>query len=250
MTLRVAIVDDEAAARARLRRLLADEDVVIVGDAADGIAALELVGRERPDLVLLDIGMPEVSGLDVARRLPDPAPLVVFQTAHGEFALEAFEREAVDYLLKPVTRERLAAAVDRARRRLAATDRTAVPVSEIAARLDALLPRSRPRRLLVRYQAAHRLIEVADIVRFVAREGLTYAVTSQGSHVADDSLDAIEHRLSPLFIRVSRADLVAVARVDRLAAEGDGSALMTLKDGTTLRVSRRRAAEVWKAVEL
>jgi len=94
------------------------------------------------------------------------------------------------------------------------------------------------------------LIEVADIVRFFAREGLTYAVTSQGSHVADDSLDAIEHRLSPLFIRVSRADLVAVARVDRLAAEGDGSALMTLKDGTTLRVSRRRAAEVWKAVEL
>lgn len=249
MTVRVAIVDDEAAARARLRRLLAAEDVVVVGEAADGLAALDLVSRERPELLLLDIGMPEVSGLDVARRLPAPAPLVIFQTAHGEFAIDAFDREAVDYLLKPIAPERLATAIERARRRLQAPGPFTPALSEVASRLEALLPPARPRRLLVRYQSGHRLIEIDGIVRFIARDGLTYAVTSEGAHTVDDTLDALERRLRPLFVRCSRADLVAVDRIDQLRAAGDGSAVVTLADGTPLRVSRRRAADVWNAVQ-
>ena len=117
--MRVLIVDDEPAARQRLALLLADLDVEVVGEAANGIEALELVRERRPDLLLLDIAMPEVDGFDVVRHLPEPRPLVVFQTAYDEHALKAFDHEALDYVVKPVTRERLAQALDRARRRLA-----------------------------------------------------------------------------------------------------------------------------------
>jgi DNA-binding LytR/AlgR family response regulator len=121
-------------------------------------------------------------------------------------------------------------------------------MAAIAARLDALVPRPRPRRLLARFQSGYRLIDVADIVRFVAHEGLTYAVIGPTSLAVDDTLDALERRFDAVFVRTGRADLVALDRIDRLQSQGDGSAVVTLKDGTTLRVSRRRAADVWRAV--
>jgi DNA-binding LytR/AlgR family response regulator len=247
--IRILIVDDEPAARARLVRLLQGLDAEVVAEAGDGLEALELAARHRPDVMLLDIEMPEVSGLDVARRLATPGPLVIFQTAYDQYALEAFTREALDYLVKPVTRERLADAVARAARRLHERADAVRVTAEVAARLDAVLPPRRPRRLLVRYQAGHRLVAVAEIDRFVARDGLTYAVTRQGEHVVDDSLDEISRRLAGAFVRTSRADLVAIDRVDRLVSTGDGGATITLKDGTLAHVSRRRAADVRRALE-
>jgi two-component system LytT family response regulator len=253
MPMRVLVVDDEAAARQRLVRLLADCDVEVAGEAADGLEALELIARVKPDVVLLDIEMPEVSGLDVARRLSDPRPLVVFQTAFGHYAVEAFEREALDFLLKPVTRERLDHALDRATRRLA--ERTsAVPfTAEMAARIEASLEHRtrapRPRRLLVRHQAGHRLVPVAEIERCVAEDGLVYAVVRGERHIVDDTLDELEGRLTGVFVRTSRADLLAIDRVDRLVSNGDGSAAVTMRDGSVWRVSRRRAAEVRKALQ-
>src|SRR5262245_35647804 len=121
--LRVLIVDDEPAARGRLRRLLEDLEVECVGEAADALQAIEYTRTLVPDLLLLDIVMPEIGGLDVVRHLGDRRPLVVFQTAHDEHAIAAFDQEAVDYLLKPVTRERLQRALDRAARRLASGER-------------------------------------------------------------------------------------------------------------------------------
>jgi DNA-binding LytR/AlgR family response regulator len=174
---------------------------------------------------------------------------VIFQTAHDEHAIAAFEREAVDYLLKPVAADRLAAALDRARRRLQSRERVVAPMADLITRLEQAMPRQRPRRLLVRYQAGHRLVPVGDIVRFVAKDGLTHAVVAGRAYVVDDSLDSLEHRLSPEFVRSSRADLVAVDRVDRVITDGDGSATLTLTDGATVRVSRRRAAGVRKALE-
>jgi two-component system LytT family response regulator len=247
--MRLIVVDDEAAARRRIVRLAEGAGVEVVGEAADGLEALALAARLRPDAVLLDVTMPEVSGLDVARRLPSPRPLVIFVTAHDEFAVEAFEREAIDYLLKPVTRERLAQALDRARRRLA--ERMAAPLTaEVAARLQAAMPLARPRRLLVRYQNGHRLVAIREVVRFAAREGLVSAVMEAGGqHLTDDSLDALEARLSGLFVRTSRSDLVAVDRIDRIVGNGDGSATLKLHSGEPIRVSRRRAAAVRRALE-
>jgi DNA-binding LytR/AlgR family response regulator len=250
---RVLIVDDEAAARQRLARLLASFDVTIAGEAANGLDALHLAAREHPDLVFLDIAMPEVSGLDVARRLPEPRPLVIFQTAHDEYALKAFEREALDYLLKPVTRERLAVALQRAARRLG--ERRAPPLisAAVAEQLAAAVSRQAapraPRRLLVRYQSGYRLIPVARIERFHAEAGLVYAVTRESSFATDETLDALERRMAGMFVRTSRADLVPLDQVDRFSSNGDGSAVLTLKDGTAVRVSRRRAAGVKRALE-
>lgn len=116
--IRAVIVDDEAPARARLRYLLADRGVDIVGEAADGQDALESIDSLAPDLVFLDIQMPALSGLEVAARLSAPRPRLVFCTAYDEFALAAFEHQAVDYLLKPVNRDRLVATVDRIRREI------------------------------------------------------------------------------------------------------------------------------------
>jgi len=250
--MRVLIVDDEPAARERLARMLAELDVEVAGEAADGLAALDLAARLRPDVVLLDIEMPEVSGLDVARRLAEPRPLVVFQTAFDQYALDAFEREALDFLLKPVTRERLGQALARAGRRLAERETITRVTAEMAARLEQVIHRQAPprppRRLLVRYQAGHRLLPVAEIDRFVAEDGVVYAATRTARHLVDDSLDELERRLAALFVRASRADLVAIDRIDRIVGNGDGSATIALTDGTTCRVSRRRAAGVRAAL--
>jgi DNA-binding LytR/AlgR family response regulator len=200
--------------------------------------------------------MPEVSGLDVARRLGGAGPLVVFQTAYDEYALAAFEREALDFIVKPVTSERLSQSFDRARRRLAErADRPMMPAmtEAVAARLEAALGRGErrppPRRLLVRHQSGHRLIPVASVDRFVAADGVVSAVVSGAEHLTDDSLDALETRLSTAFVRTTRSDLIAIDRVDRITSNGDGSATITMKDGSHWRVSRRRAKPVRDALQ-
>src|SRR5512145_2783763 len=114
--MRILIVDDEAPARRRLASMLeeiASEDVEIIGEADNGMTALELARSSRPDVILLDIAMPEVDGFDVARHLAEPRPLIIFQTAYHEHALQAFDHGALDYVVKPVRKERLARAIER-----------------------------------------------------------------------------------------------------------------------------------------
>jgi DNA-binding LytR/AlgR family response regulator len=249
--LRVLIVDDEPAARQRLALLLADLDVEVVGEAAHGLEALKLARACRPDLLLLDIAMPEVDGFDVVRHLPEPRPLVVFQTAYSEYALQAFEHEALDYVVKPVTRERLAQALDRARRRLAQQQAPAL-TADLLARVQAAVrnPRAPIRtRLLVREGRSHRLLSLRQILRFTAEEGLAYAHTRERRYLTDYTLQELEERTAGLFVRASRGDLIHLDAVERLAGAGDGSATLILTDGTEIRVSRRRAAEVRAALE-
>jgi DNA-binding LytR/AlgR family response regulator len=246
---RILIVDDEAAARSRLASLVEDIDAAgteIVGEASDGVQALELARRERPDVVLLDITMPEVDGFDVARHLPEPRPLVIFQTAHHEFALQAFDHDALDYVVKPVRRERLAQALERARTRLASLRPAPGWEPEALSRLGSALgyQPARPTRLLVRHGAAHRLLPVSDVLRFSAADAVLYAHTRSGSPSADYTLAELEARFAGAFVRVSRADLVNVVHIERIASNGDGSATLTLSDGSEVRVSRRRTAEV------
>jgi len=248
-SLRVLIVDDESAARSRLRRLLEALDVECVGEAANAVEALDHVAALRPDVLLLDIAMPEVSGLDVARHLQEPRPLIVFQTAHDEHAVAAFEQEAIDYLLKPVTRDRLGQALERAARRL--TEGAGGPPTEALARVQraAHVSGAPVRRLLVRAGAGHRLVAVREIVRFSADEGLARAVVSSATFLTDYTLADLEQRLGGAFVRASRGDLVNVDWVEGLAGGGDGSATLTLRDKTTVHVTRRRAAALRRALE-
>lgn len=246
---RVLIVDDEPAARQRLAAMLEELDVEVAGEAGDGVAALELARARAPDVVLLDIAMPEVDGFDVARHLPEPRPLVVFQTAHDEHALRAFEHEAVDYLLKPVTLERLRAALERAARRLASagTPPDAARLESIRTAVHGTAPP--PRRLLVRYAGGHRLAALADVLRFASEGGEVYAHTAGASYLCDYTLAELESRLARAFVRVSRGELVNRDHVERIQPAGDGAATLTLTDGSRVGVSRRRAADVKRALE-
>jgi DNA-binding LytR/AlgR family response regulator len=246
--LRVLIVDDEPAARARLRRLLDELEADCVGEAANAIEALDHASALGPDVVLLDIAMPEVSGLDVARHLREPRPMIVFQTAHDEHAVAAFEQEAIDYLLKPVTRERLATALGRVSRRLLEGGRG--PARDAIDRVARAGPAAAPaRRVLVRAGAGHRLIPVRDIARVTADEGLARVMTASGTFLTDYTIAELEARLGGGFVRASRSDLVNPDWIDALASGGDGSATLTLRDRTTVHVSRRRAAALRRALE-
>lgn len=247
--MRILLVDDEPQARRRLVALLAELELVPVGEAANGVEALELVPALRPDVLLLDIAMPEVDGFDVVRHLEEPKPLVIFQTAYDEHALKAFEHEAVDYVLKPVTRERLAQALERARRRL--QERSGLAVApEVLARLAETLREgsvARRPRLLVRQGRGHRLLPFAEVLRFEAVDGVVFAYTREGRHLADYPLAEIEARAGSGFVRTNRAELVNLDAIERIDSNGDGSALLTLQGGATVRVSRRRAADVRRA---
>jgi two-component system LytT family response regulator len=149
-------------------------------------------------VIFLDIAMPEVDGFDVARHLPLPRPLIVFQTAYSEFALKAFDHEAIDYVVKPVSRERLAQAVERAERRIAnaSPDRWTPAalgrVGEAIGHVPGL-----PARLLVREGAAHRLVPLNEIVRFTAEDGLVYAHTAAGVRGTDYTLATPDGRIRP-----------------------------------------------------
>jgi DNA-binding LytR/AlgR family response regulator len=252
--MRVLIVDDEPAARARLAGLIEEIDasgVEIVGEAENGVVALDLVRDRRPDVILLDITMPEVDGFDVARHLPDPRPLVIFQTAHQEFALQAFDHEALDYVVKPVRKERLAQALERARLRLARMPAGRGWEVESLARLESALGYrpARGGRILVRHGAGHRLVAMDEILRFSAGEGVVYARTAGASPMTDYTLAELEARTAGAFVRVSRRELVNLAHVQRISSNGDGSATLTLSDASSVRVSRRRSAEVRRILE-
>lgn len=249
--MRVLIVDDEPAARRRLEIMLDELDVEVVGQATNGVEALEQVRGRRPDVVLLDIAMPEVDGFDVARHLSDPKPLIVFQTAYDEYALKAFDHEAVDYVVKPVTLERLERALDRARQRLALESRPTFS-SELLGRLQAAVGHAatvRKPRLLVREGAGHRLLPVSEVIRFVTKDGLVRAHATAGTFFTDYPLSELEARTAGRFVRPNRSELVNLECVQRVESNGDGSATLTLADGTSVHVSRRRAADVKRTLE-
>jgi len=250
--MRILIVDDEPQARSRLAVMLEELDVEVVGEAANGLEALEQVKAVRPDVILLDIAMPEVDGLEVAMALTDPKPFVIFQTAHDEYALQAFDREALDYVLKPVTMERLEQALARARRRL--DERAVAPaitpqlVTELQSALAGGVAPRRP-RVLVRDGDGKMLVPLKDVVKFGADGGGVLAHTRLGPYPTDYTLADLEVRLGSSFLRVNRAEMVNADHVGRIASNGDGSATITLADGAQVHVSRRRAADIRKSLE-
>jgi len=252
--MRVLIVDDEPAARRRLALMLEELDVELAGEAENGVEALEMVERLQPDVLLLDIQMREVSGIDVARHIGAPRPVIIFQTAHDHYAVQAFEESALDYLLKPVSLDRLRVALERARDRIQSTvvgepGLDTVLLQRLEKALGSARPGGHP-RILVRDTKGHRLLNVREILRFGAVDGVVAAFAVAGRFATDFTLDELERRHSPAFARVSRSDLVNIDAIRQLSAEGDGGALLTLADKSTVRVSRRRAAEVRRVLNM
>lgn len=241
--IRVLIVDDEAPTRARLRQLLsAHPDIEVAGEAETGAQAMDLTAQAHPDVILLDIQMPGGSGIDVAACLPQPRPHVIFCTAYDQYAIEAFELDAVDYLLKPVSRARLGQALDRIRSRQSTQD----------AAIDQTLQRQRadPARFLARSGAQYVVIAQPRVLYFGTEGSLTRLVADAGHYWMDPSLNDLEKRLDPAqFFRISRAALVNLNAVTKVTPETGGSGCVLLRNGETLEVSRRRFRDLMHALD-
>jgi len=234
--MRILLADDEALSRERLRDLLTDigAGVEVVGEASNGLEALRLAMRLKPDTVLLDINMPGLDGLCCARELARlvEGPAVIFVTAHDDFALQAFELAACDYLLKPVRKERLAAALARAQRFTQGQWN----------RVEAQLPKGQTRR---EYICAHRcgeirLIYLGDILYFQADQKYTTVKTLDGEALIEEPLKSLEQEFGDRFLRVHRNALVAADLIERLEiTEWHGGKLHLRGVSETLDVSRR-----------
>jgi two-component system LytT family response regulator len=249
-------VDDEPLARKRLRTLLGPHArVQIVGEAANGEEACEMVETLQPDLLFLDIQMPGLTGFDVLARLPEPPrrPRVIFITAHDEFAVKAFEEQALDYLLKPVEPERLARAIARLTEAPAnATAGAGAAVED--PRLDRLLAslaaqgvvatpsKTLLRRIPVRRGARIALVEVATAVFFRAEDKYTVLYTSDAEHVIDRTIDELEQSLDPdQFLRIHRAAIVNVGFVQELTSVEGGRFVVALNDARNTRLVASRS---------
>jgi DNA-binding LytR/AlgR family response regulator len=245
-TVRTLVVDDEKLARDRLTSFLrALDGVEVVGEARDGVEAVEMFGAHRPDLVFLDVQMPGMSGFDVLEALRPAAPQVVFATAYDEYAIRAFEVAAVDYLLKPFARVRVAEAVARARTRLGGDG--------VAADLDALLARlgERQRDPLSRIPAhtGRRilLLKPEDVLWFGVEHRLVYAHTTERGFMTNFTLRELESRLdADVFFRAHKATLVNLGQVKEIVPWFGGrfKLVMTGRPDAEVIVSRAQAREL------
>jgi two-component system LytT family response regulator len=233
--IKVLLADDEQPARDRLRQLLAGEsDLEVVGEAEDGVQAVERVAELSPDLILLDIQMPGFSGLEVAASLPRPRPAIIFCTAYEQYAVDAFELNAVDYLLKPVNRARLHAAIERAR------GARSVDREHVIDRLTRT-PALTPVRFLARKGAKFRVVPRQDVVAFTFQDGLTRLHTATEQLWMQPTLAALARRLdAETFFQISRTAVVSLDAVREAKPFPDGTGEIILSNGLTMPVARRR----------
>jgi two-component system, LytTR family, response regulator AlgR len=223
--LKVLVVDDEAPARERLRSLLTELGAVeVVGEATNGHEALDLTHDLAPDVVLIDVRMPGMDGLEAARHLNvlEQPPAVIFTTAFDEYAVEAFQAQAVGYLLKPVRKEQLSASLARAGRLTARR-------SHIAAR----------------HREGLKLIPIEEVQYFLADQKYTTVRHTRGEELIEDSLRLLESEFPAEFVRVHRNALVGVKHLERIERRADGQYFVHLRGcDAPLPVSRRMAGEL------
>jgi len=236
--MRLLIVDDERTARERLRRMLVDEPgIEALAEASDGIEALRLLPDFRPDALLLDVEMPELSGIDLAASLPSPAPLVVFVTAYDAYALRAFDANAIDYLLKPFDQARLQRALARLRARMAAREAEAARSTGLA-----------PRQLLVTERGATRVVQVADIEWMETADNYVALHTAQGAPLLRQTLAGLLEQLGG-FVRCHRRAAVRPEAVLKIVPLDKGDCELVLRSGARVPCSRQYRAALVAALQ-
>ena len=242
--MKILIVDDEQLARARLRDLI-NEDLVRheILEAVNGLDALNTIQHNTPDLVLLDIRMPVMDGLEVAQHLLniDNAPVLIFTTAYQDHALTAFDNNAVDYLVKPIRKERLLRALQKA---------SALRKAQVLA-IRATEPASNPRKhLSATSHGKLQLKPIDEIFYLKAEQKYVTAVWPDGELLLDESLKSLETEFSDRFIRIHRNTLVATDCISGLEKDDAGNSLMVIRDmETRLPVSRRHLASIKKLIK-
>jgi len=242
--MKVLVVDDEMPARARLRRMLeAMEGCSVCGEAADGSEALLQCEQLQPDVLLMDIRMPSMDGLEAARHLLalERPPAVIFTTAYSEHALAAFETHAVDYLLKPVRQERLAQALENTRR---------LTRVQAAALQAADADGGARKRICARVRGSLQLIPVEEIRYFLADQKYVTIGTADSRVLIEESIKSLEEEFAERFVRIHRNALVAPVYLTGLERDAGGQFRARLRDvGETLEISRRHLAEVRRLVK-
>jgi two-component system response regulator AlgR len=241
--MKVLIVDDEKPARDRLRQLLEDfDEYEVVAEAGNGEEAISLAAETTPDIVLLDIRMPGLDGIEAAHHLNklESPPAIVFATAYDEYAIDAVDARAIGYVLKPVRRERLAGALEHAARLAAGT------LAEVAAasHMD-----SRRKHVCSTSHGQLKLIPVKDVYYFQADQKYVSVHHGGGQDLIDDSLKSLEEEFGDDFVRIHRGAVVAVDKIDRVAKSADGKHHVVMRDGSheaenELIISRRHLADV------
>jgi len=233
--MRALIVDDEEPARARLRRLLDDAGVAVAAEAGDALAARHELAIHAPDVLFLDICMPGMSGMELAASLPQPAPPVVFTTAHDSYAVSAFDTGAADYLLKPFDAARVARAIERVRARLAA----AHPAPQ---------PARQPAHLLVPERGGTRVLPVCEIGWIETADNYVILHSVKGQPLLRKTMGALLAELGPGFVRCHRRAAVQTARIERVLARPHGDCDLLLDNGMRVPCSRQYRAAILAAL--
>ena len=242
--MKILIVDDESLARERLVSLVSElNDDCLISEAENGVAALKIINKESPELILLDIRMPVMDGLEVAHHLAglETPPAIIFTTAYQDYALDAFDAHAIDYLMKPVRKERLQQAIDRAKAL------SKVNIDELRDHHDSNSSRT---HLSTTVQGNLQIIPIEKIYYLKADQKYVTAVWSDGELLLDDSLKSLEQEFSSQFIRIHRNTLVALEYIMGLEKDEAGNPTIKLQGiETRLPVSRRHASHVRKVLK-
>jgi two-component system LytT family response regulator len=240
MPLTVLVVDDEPLAREGLRLLLADDpEITAVQEARNGREAVDRVREDRPDLVLLDVQMPEMDGFSVVHEIgPEQMPAVVFVTAHDQYAIRAFEINAIDYLLKPITRERFVQSLARAKARL--RSREPFQENQILSLLETIAsPRRYLNRMAVLSAGKTSFIYVEDVDWIRAAENYAELHVAQASHLLHVAMNTLEKSLDPeIFVRIHRSLIVNLRRIKEIQPAGHGEFVLLLHSGVRLQSGR------------
>ena len=249
MKLRVVIADDEPLGRERLRLFLqAEPDSEIVAECRNGKEAVEAIRKTSPDLVFLDVKMPELDGFGVLEALVDvPLPAIVFVTAFDQFAVRAFEANAVDYLLKPFDRDRFETAFQRVRRRLQHLSKQQSRnhlLSEVLASLQSQT--ARLERLTVKSGKRISIVKTTDIDWLRAADNYTELHVGSVTHLLRMTIGALAAQLPTQFVRISRSVLVNLTRIAEIRPKSHGDCLVILEDGTQLVASRSHRQDLMK----
>lgn len=251
MKLRCVLVEDEPPAMTRLRSLVsADPEVEIVGECRDGVEAIERIQELRPQVVFLDIQIPGLNGFDVIRRLSSPLPLIIFVTAYDQFAVQAFEINALDYLLKPFDRQRVAEALSRARLRLESSDHDAFQ-QRVLSMLQAHNSEQKfLKRIMVKSAGRLTFLNTSEINWLESQGNYVQIHAGNTEFLLRETMNSIETQLNPdEFLRIHRGYMVRLDVIQEIQPTAQGNSIVILKDGTRLPLSRRYRSRLPRSAE-